>query len=115
MLPAPYSGILVAGSILAISYLWLGCRCDSLGHDIKAMEAAKVQLKKDILNEESRWTRMKSPLNIEMVLAKHGIVMTWPRQDQIVRLYGGGSVDMPVKKANHSLTYIKREKVVSYD
>lgn len=116
MLPAPFTGVVVAGSLFALSYIWLGCRCDSLGRDIKALEIEKSQLKKEILNEESRWTKMKSPSNIEMILAKHNIVMTWPRQDQIIRLSEAGPyLSAPYKKTDHSLTYVKREKVVIHD
>jgi hypothetical protein len=115
VLPAPFTGIVVAASFLCLSYIWLGSRCDSIGRDIKAMEKAKDQLKKELLNEESRWTRMKSPANIEMVLAKRGIVMTWPRQDQVVRLYEGDAADVAVKRVNKSLTYVKRGKAVIHD
>ena len=116
VLPAPFTGIVVAGALLALSYVWLDCRCESIGRDIKNLEAEKTQLKKDLLSEESRWSKMKSPVNIEAVLAKHNIVMTWPRQDQVVRLYdAGANADLGVKKRNNSLTYIKRDKAVIHD
>lgn len=116
VLPAPLSGVVVAGALLALSYVWLDCRCESLGRDIKNLEAEKVQLKKDLLSEESRWSKMKSPANIEAVLAKHNIVMTWPRQDQVVRLSDAGvNAGHQVKKSNNSLTYMKRDKAVIHD
>jgi hypothetical protein len=116
VLPAPFAGTVVTGALLALSYIWLGCRCDSLGRDIKALEIEKAQLKKELLNEESRWAKMKSPSNIEMMLAKNNIVMTWPRQDQIVRLYETGSnPKIHDKKTDNSLTYVKREKTVIHD
>ena len=45
VLPAPFTVAVVAGSFLALSYIWLGCRCDSLGRDITMLEAEKIQLK----------------------------------------------------------------------
>jgi hypothetical protein len=116
VLPAPFAGIVVVGVLLALAYVWLGSRCDSLGREIKSLEREGIQLKKDIVNEESRWTKMKSPANLEMVLAKHNIVMTWPRQDQIVRLHETvGRSDVPAKRTDNSLTYVKREKAVIHD
>jgi len=112
--PAPFAGVVVIGVLLALAYVWLGSRCDSLGSEIKTLELEKAQLKKDILNEESRWTKMKSPANLEMALAKHKIVMAWPRQDQIVRLQAG-SYGSRVKETDHSLTYVMRGKAVVHD
>jgi len=90
MFPVPFAGFVVAASTLALGYVWLGCRCDSLGSDIRELEKESIALNKAYLNEEYRWTRIKSPRNIERALAAHGIQMTWPRRDQVVRLYETG-------------------------
>lgn len=116
VLPAPFAGVVVLGSLLALAYVWLGSRCDSLGRDIKTLELEKARLKRDLLSEESRWTQMKSPVNIEMILAKNNIVMTWPRKGQVVRLYeSGANPEIRARKTGNALTYVKREKAVIHD
>ncbi len=85
--PAPFAGFVVIVSVFALAYLWLGSRCEMLGREIKKEEGKKKILVKRYLNEEYRWSRMKSPRNLERVLNQNGMVMSWPRRDQIVRLY----------------------------
>lgn len=86
MLPVPFAIVAVLISMIALVYVWLGCRCDSLGKQLKTLEAQKAELEKRIQNEEYNWTRMKSPLSMEEALAKFHISMTWPGHEQIVRL-----------------------------
>jgi len=116
VVPAPYAGVVVLGMLLALFYVWLGCRCDSLGKDIKTLELEKTELKKQLLNEESRWTKMKSPGNLEMVLAKRKIGMAWPRQDQVIRLHERvEDSNVSVKRPGNSLTYVRRNKMAIHD
>lgn len=84
--PVPFAGLVIVIAALALGYVWLGCRCEALGKDLKRLENEKAELTKRCLNEEYNWTRMKSPQNLDRALARWGIVMTWPRPDQIVRL-----------------------------
>jgi hypothetical protein len=84
--PVPFAGLVVVIAALAMGYVWLGVRCEALGKDLKKIELEKAELNKRCLNEEYNWTRMKSPQNLDKALARFGIVMTWPRPDQIVRL-----------------------------
>lgn len=85
--PAPFAGFVVMVSAFALGYLWLGCRCEALGVEIKDLEVRQKVLEKKYLNEEFRWTRIKSPGNLERVLKDLNVCMTWPRRDQVVRLY----------------------------
>jgi hypothetical protein len=86
MVPVHFAVVVVLVSAIALGYLWLGCRCDSLGKDIKLLEARKAELEKKYQNEEYKWMRMKSPCSIEEALTKFGIAMTWPGKEQVVRL-----------------------------
>jgi hypothetical protein len=117
--PVRYAGLVVLGSVVALSYVWLGCRCESLGREIRTLEIERDQLKKELLNEESRWSKMKSPGSIEEALDKHKIVMTWPRRDQVVRLDNREAAGAP---SNHnklnglpSYASVRREKAVIHD
>ncbi len=86
--PAPFAGLMILVSVLALGYVWLGCRCDSLGREIKNLEKEKDLLTRKYLTEEYQWTRLKSPRQIERALQIHHITMTWPRNDQIIRVNG---------------------------
>lgn len=84
--PVPFAGALIIVATLSLAYVWMGCRCETLGREIKALEEEKELLQKKFYNEEYRWTQMKSPGNLERVLAKHDIKMIWPSSSQIVRI-----------------------------
>ena len=84
--PVPFAGLLVLLSILGLAYVWVGCRCEALGRELKALEFRRDALVKKYLNEEYKWTQMKSPYNIERVLNRHRIEMSWPHRHQVVRL-----------------------------
>ena len=84
--PVPIAGLLVLLSILGLAYVWLGYRCEALGRELKELETERAALRKKYLNEEYRWTQMKSLENIERVLLKHRIRMSWPHRDQVVSL-----------------------------
>ena len=85
--PVPFAMVVIAASTLALAYVWLGCRCEAVGRDLKALEVAEEEFRRTLVNEEYRWARLKSPENLERKLKEMGIEMTWPRPDQIVRLY----------------------------
>jgi hypothetical protein len=84
--PVPFAGALIIIATLALAYVWMGCRCEALGREIKGLEREKEVLDKKCLREEYRWTQMKAPRNLERVLAKHNIRMSWPKPEQVVRL-----------------------------
>jgi hypothetical protein len=84
--PAPFAVGVLLVSCLAMVYVWLGGRGESLGKELKGLELEKRELNKKLLAEEFRWARVKSPSNVEQALARHGISMSWPRKDQIMRL-----------------------------
>jgi len=84
--PAPFAGIVVVVSSLALAYVWLGCRCESLGRELKALEQQQAELKKQYDTEAFKWARKKSPRNIERMLERCGITMVWPHRTRIVRL-----------------------------
>ncbi len=84
--PAPFAAALTLAGVLALSYLWLCGRCESLGIQIKTLEAKKADLHNRVINEEYKWSNLKSPRNIELFLQQHNLVMTWPDESRIVRV-----------------------------
>jgi hypothetical protein len=85
-LPRPIVGLVIVISSLALCYVWLDCRCDSLCRDIKQLETRKTALTKQYLNEEYLWQQLKSPENVDQALRHWRIPMGWPRPNQIVRM-----------------------------
>ena len=84
--PAPLAAAMMIAAVVALSYLWLCSRCEALGMDIKTLEREKVDVHKRVLNEEYKWSNMKSPRNIEAFLRRHKLDMTWPKEKHIVRI-----------------------------
>lgn len=83
MIPLPFAVVMLA-SVFSLGYLGLEIRCETLGEQLKELEARRKEAHDKRLYEEARWANMKSPGQIEKVLRRHRLTMIWPRQDQIV-------------------------------
>lgn len=86
IVPAPLASILVLSAVFSLVYLWFNGRCEALGNQIKVLEAKKTELHKHVINEEYKWSNLKSPRNIENLLQRFNLGMTWPQHDRVVRL-----------------------------
>ena len=74
---------------IGLAYVWLNSRCETLGCEIRKLEADRDALAKRQLNEEYRWARLKSPQSMEHVLQQRGMAMAAPRYDQVVKMWDG--------------------------
>lgn len=115
MIPAPYAGAFALAVGLALGYVWLKSRCDSLEREINALETEKEDLEKVLHYEEYKWSQMKSPASIEAALAKHKLVMSWPRNDQVIRIPNGRLQNGLSPKKGNAVTYMQREKKLIHD
>ncbi|MFC1499065.1 hypothetical protein ACFLS1_11440 [Verrucomicrobiota bacterium] len=114
VLPAPFAGGVILVSTLALGYVWLNCRCESLGKELKKLEVRKTQLHDQYLTEEYKWTQIKSPDNVERELKKRNIVMNWPRRDQIVRIYDISAFNKtPVRMAGNTTRWVPGRAVMN--
>lgn len=84
--PAPFAGILGAVALVALAYLWICGRCEALGAQIKVLENRKVEAHKRVINEEYKWSNMKSPGNILALLQHYNLSMGYPEESRVVRL-----------------------------
>ena len=84
--PAPFAGLVVLISSLALVYVWLGCRCEALGRELRALEDKQSEIRKQYANEAFKWARKKSPQSIERALRRCGVAMVWPDGSRVVRL-----------------------------
>jgi hypothetical protein len=79
--------VLVVGiASFGFSYLWLGARCDALGRRIKALEKERVEVRRQVVHEEFKWSNLTTFENITRLLKKHQLEMEWPKQTDVVRL-----------------------------
>ncbi len=99
LFPVPFASLLVVAGLAALAYLWMLSRCEAIGAEIKALERAEAELTERYLNEELKWTRMRSPQNLERILARNGVKMGYPSGQQVVLMAdaglwaGGGEMD----------------------
>lgn len=93
--PIPLVVAVLAAASFALVYVCLQSRTETLGHDIKKLEASRDRLREQLVRAQCDWARLQSPSSLEQALKQHGLVMTWPARDQIVRVQLDGSLDNP--------------------
>ena len=86
MFPSPIAAVIFVAAVLALMFLWFDGRCESLGGDLAGLEKTLEKLEGRLLNEEHKWTNMKSPRNMEYLLMKHKLVMTLPGENEVIRV-----------------------------
>lgn len=84
--PSPLAAVLVSFAVLSLVYLWLCGRCDALGKSLTRLEDRKEDLHGRMLNEEYKWSNMKSPRRMEELLLRHHLIMSLPAEGRIIRV-----------------------------
>jgi len=84
--PAPLAVILFLVTSGVIALIWMHTRCDVAGRRIQELERQKVELRQRMLNEEFKWTNLKTLPNVQQALRKHGLDMSWPAPHRVVTL-----------------------------
>jgi hypothetical protein len=84
--PCPLAAILLTVATLSLAYLWLCGRCDAMGKDLTALEERKEEVRRRVLNEEFKWTNLKAPRSMRVLLQKHNLVMMLPGEEKVVRV-----------------------------
>ncbi len=98
--PAPLAVILGFAAVVSLSYLWVCGRCEDLGVQIQKLEGKKAEVHRRVINEEYKWSNMKSPQNIERLMQHFKLAMTWPEEARVARVRGGGlEPEAPVEDA----------------
>ncbi len=83
---------------LAMVYLSLYNTCETIGRQIKKLENERAELHKRVVNEERNWATARSIGNMEQLMENHGIVMSWPEEQNIIRLHAA-EADEPAQFA----------------
>ena len=85
--PGALAVVLACAIGIALAYLWVDGRCDAMGRRIKQLEQQKEALIRARINEEFQWSNMTSPQNMEKLLRSHNLVMSWPSEQNVVRVH----------------------------
>ncbi|HMP72414.1 MAG TPA: hypothetical protein PKE55_04040 [Kiritimatiellia bacterium] len=80
---------LLVAAVLSLAYLSLGARSEELGREINRLEKRLEAVRRDVQNEEFKWSHLTSPGELEKLFKRHNIVMSWPPPENIVRLRRG--------------------------
>lgn len=86
LLPGWLVVLVVSAAGLGFSYLWLDARCTALGQRIKDLEKKRVEVRRQVVHEEYKWSNLTTFENITRLLKKHQLEMEWPKQQDVVRL-----------------------------
>lgn len=86
LIPRTLFGVLMTLTVCALSYLYLCGRCDALGKRIYQLEKQRDELRREIVNEEFKWSNLTAPENMQKLLQKHNLTMVWPSEESVVRV-----------------------------
>lgn len=86
VIPVPVVSVLVVAMLLLLAYVWLDVRNKALGVRIKSLEQQQAELQKKYDLELWKWEKIRTPQNIEKMLAQNNCAMIWPEEGNIVRL-----------------------------
>ena len=84
--PAPFVSIVIVATVLALVWVWLDCRRESLGQSLRVLQKQKADLNDEYAREKSKWMRMKAPHNLERALRRCRVSMKHPQAGQVVRI-----------------------------
>lgn len=78
MLPSPLCAVLVVGVVLALGYLALCGKCETLGREIKNSERELGKIQRARMEEEYKWNRLHDERLVKKALKEHDISMDYP-------------------------------------
>lgn len=64
--------------------------CASCAQQIKRLERQCATLEQTQLREQAVWDSMRTPEELESAMVRHGLMLTYPTGDQVVRVHKSG-------------------------
>ena len=86
LMPTRWVSVLLLVVGFSIAYVLLDSTCGSLSERIRALEAEQEDIAFKLRREQNRWAAMTTADQIELALNRHGLNMTLPSGEQVVRL-----------------------------
>ena len=106
VLPRSVAGLIVLMVTLVLVYWVMDSECAQLGQEIRKCEQKIQMLDAEYAREESRWSEKNTPEKLEEAMLQHGIAMSYPVADQVVRMDASG---LPIE-GQLSLARFKRSQ-----
>jgi hypothetical protein len=73
-------------------------------------------LRQEVVKEQCEWARLLAPASMEHALKAHGLAMTWPSRNQIVRVKPDGTLDnMGGPEMRQNSRYARVDRIVMND
>ncbi len=87
MMPRRWVSVLVLLAAFGIGYVLLDSMCRTLSEKIRKLEAEQEEIAFKVRREQNRWALMTTSEQIDLALNRHGLNMTLPQGEQVVRLH----------------------------
>ena len=84
------ASLIVSGFIMLMIFFGMNSRCSSIAREIGKKEKELQRLEAELTRENTRWDEMKVPERLNIALARFGLEMSAPKEEQIVRMTGTG-------------------------
>lgn len=84
------ASLIVSGFIMLMIFFGMNSRCSSITREIGKKEKELQRLEAELTRENTRWDEMKVLERLNVALARFGLEMTLPKEEQIVRMTGTG-------------------------
>ncbi len=88
--PAFLAIILIPTLIIGVMWIMAGVRCNALGRKIYVLEKQREEYVKQRENEQNRWANLTAPASFQKILKDHGLEMSRPDENNIVRVSNSG-------------------------
>ena len=85
------ASLIVSGLIMMMIYFAMNSKCSAITREIGLKEKELHSLEAELMREQTRWDDMKVPARLGVALARFGLEMAVPREDQLVRMSKSGS------------------------
>lgn len=89
-LPRTAVGVIVSVVTVALIYWFVDSKCALLGQEIRKHEQKYVALDNERVREAARWDEKKTPEKLERAMLQHGLAMSYPTAEQVVRMDQSG-------------------------
>ncbi len=90
VVPRSVAGVFLLMVGLVLVYWMMDSKCDVDGQEIRKYEQKLQALEAEYAREETRWNERNTPEKLEAAMLQHGIAMSYPSAEQVVRMDASG-------------------------
>lgn len=85
------ASLIVSAFIMMMIFFAMNSRCSAITREIGKKEKELQRLESELTRETARWDEMKVPEKLNVALARFGLEMDLPREDQVIRIGKSGA------------------------